>query len=64
MPISLIDTGTENGLHNVNDESMVVDKDFSDYSTIGKNAVTGRSSNHLQDQEPSENFGFPIEKVV
>ncbi|XP_022769301.1 putative tRNA pseudouridine synthase Pus10 isoform X2 [Durio zibethinus] len=51
-------TGTR--LHNVNDESVVADKNCSPIET---NAVTGRSSNSLQDQEPSEHFGFPIEKV-
>ncbi|XVE56237.1 hypothetical protein DITRI_Ditri03aG0222200 [Diplodiscus trichospermus] len=56
-------TGTENGLHNVSDELVVADKDSFDYSTIEKNAVTGRSSSGLRDQECSENVGFPIEKV-
>ncbi|XWS20883.1 hypothetical protein CRYUN_Cryun30bG0007200 [Craigia yunnanensis] len=55
---------TENGLQKVNDESVVADNDCSDYSTIETNTFIGRSLNGLQDQEPSERFGFPIEKVV
>ncbi|PPR97605.1 hypothetical protein GOBAR_AA23066 [Gossypium barbadense] len=38
------DTGTENGLQNVNDESVVANKDCSDYPTNETIAVTGRSS--------------------
>lgn len=48
--ISLIDTGTENGLQSVNDESAVADN----YC----------SSNGWQDKDPSEQFGYPMEKVV
>ncbi|XVF35880.1 hypothetical protein REPUB_Repub19eG0009400 [Reevesia pubescens] len=51
-------TGAENGMHD--DESVVADNDC---STIETHAVTGRSCNILQDQEPSEHYGFPIEKV-
>ncbi|MBA0836839.1 hypothetical protein Goarm_009032 [Gossypium armourianum] len=36
--------GTENGLQNVNDESVVANKDCSDYPTNETIAVTGRSS--------------------
>lgn len=43
------DTGTENGLQSVNDESVVADN----YC----------SSNGWQDKDPSEQFGYPMEKV-
>ncbi|XP_021284347.1 putative tRNA pseudouridine synthase Pus10 [Herrania umbratica] len=56
-------TGAENGLHNVKDELAIADKDCSGYSTVETNAVTGISSNGLQDQETSEHFESPIEKV-
>ncbi|KAK6245633.1 hypothetical protein SCA6_008723 [Theobroma cacao] len=56
-------TGTENALHNVNDESVIADKDCSGYSTIETNSVTGIFSNGVQDQETSEHFESPIEKV-
>lgn len=56
-------TGYENRLHDVNDESVIADKDFSDYSTTEKSAVTERSFNGSQDQEPCEKIGFPITKV-
>ncbi|XVF63583.1 hypothetical protein PTKIN_Ptkin09bG0098300 [Pterospermum kingtungense] len=56
-------TGTENGLHNVNDEPVVADEDGSVYSSIEANASMERSLNGLQDQDPSKQFGFPVEKV-
>lgn len=64
QPSSFIDAGTENALHNVNDESVIADKDCSGYSTIETNSVTGIFSNGVQDQETSEHFESPIEKVV
>ncbi|KAE8736177.1 pentatricopeptide repeat-containing protein [Hibiscus syriacus] len=55
--------GTGNGLHNVNDETVITSKVCSDYSTNETTSVTGRSSNILQDQDPSEHFRMPIDKV-
>ncbi|GMI91373.1 hypothetical protein like AT1G20410 [Hibiscus trionum] len=55
--------GKENGLHNVNDESVISNKVCSDYSTNETISVTGSSSNILQDQEPYEHLRIPIDKV-
>ncbi|GLT99922.1 hypothetical protein SLE2022_173260 [Rubroshorea leprosula] len=56
-------TDTNNGLHSVNDESVVAGAECSDQSNIEANAAAVMPSNGLQACDTSECLGFSIEKV-
>ncbi|GKV47469.1 hypothetical protein SLEP1_g54372 [Rubroshorea leprosula] len=56
-------TDTNNGLHSVNDESIVAGAECSDQSNIETNAAAVRPSNSLQACDASECLGFSREKV-
>ncbi|GLT99912.1 hypothetical protein SLE2022_173160 [Rubroshorea leprosula] len=56
-------TDTNNGLHSVNDESIVAGAECSDQSNIETNAAAVRPSNGLQACDAFECLGFSIEKV-
>ncbi|GKV16501.1 hypothetical protein SLEP1_g27134 [Rubroshorea leprosula] len=57
-------TDTNNGLHSVNDESVVAGAECSNQSNIEANAAAVMPSNGLQACDTSECLGFSIEKVV
>lgn len=60
----MIDTDAENCLDTVKDKSAITGVENSVVSTKEVIPVDEKSSNGLQDNEPSETHEFPLKKVV